>query len=96
MILNFGNTLAEDIFYERKTKKTLKFPSRLYQVARRKLLYLYEAERLKDLRIPPNNKLKSLKGELKGYYSIRINKQWMILFKWSNNTASEVQIIDYH
>ena len=96
MIVDFGNKLAEDIFFQRKTKKTINFSSELYQVTRRKLLYLYEAEKLKDLRVPPNNKLKALKGDLKGCYSIRINKQWRILFRWSNNMASEVQVIDYH
>ncbi len=96
MISNFGNKLAEDIFYDKTTRETRKFPSELYRLARRKLLYLYEAEILIDLRVPPNNRLEALKGNLKGYYSIRINRQWRVIFKWSNNMASEVEIIDYH
>ncbi len=96
MISSFAGKLAEDIFYDRKTKETRKFPSEIYRVARRKLLYLYEAEVLADLRVPPNNRLEALKGDLKGYYSIRINKQWRVVFKWSNQSASEVKIIDYH
>ncbi len=96
MISSFGSKLTEDIFYDRKTKETRKFPSELYRVARRKLLYLYEAEGLKDLRVPPNNRLEALKGDLKGYYSIRINKQWRVVFKWSNQSASNVRIMDYH
>ena len=96
MISDFGSKLTEDIFYDRTTKETRKFPSELYRAARRKLLYLYEAESLTDLRVPPNNRLEALKGDLKGYYSIRINKQWRIVFKWSNRSASEVRITDYH
>jgi len=96
MISGFDSKLTEDIFYDRKTKATRNFPSELYRVARRKLLYLYEAESLTDLRVSPNNRLEALKGDLKGYYSIRINKQWRVVFKWSNRSASEVKIIDYH
>jgi proteic killer suppression protein len=96
MISNLGSKLTEDIFYDRKTRETRKFPNELYRVARRKLLYLYEAEVLRDLRIPLNNRLELLRGSFKGYYSIRINKQWRVIFKWSNNIAGEVKIIDYH
>ena len=96
MITSFGNKLTEDLFYDRRTKETRKFPAELFRVARRKLLYLYEAEVLKDLRVPPNNRLEALKGDLKGYYSIRINKQWRIVFQWSNQSASDVKIMDYH
>jgi len=49
-----------------------------------------------DLMIPPSNRLEKLKGNLKNYYSIRINNQWRIIFKWNNGNASEVSIIDYH
>lgn len=96
MINSFGNQLAENIFYDKKTRATRKFPADLYRVARRKLLYLYEADDLRDLRVPPNNRLEALKGDLNGFYSIRINKQWRVIFKWKNRSASEVQIIDYH
>jgi len=96
MISSFGSKLTEDIFYDKKTKETRKFPAELYRVARRKLLYIYEAESLVDLKVPPNNRLEALKGDLKGYYSIRINKQWRLVFKWSNSSASDVKVIDYH
>ena len=49
-----------------------------------------------DLMIPPSNRLEKLKGNLKNYYSIRINNQWRVIFKWNNGNASEVSIIDYH
>jgi proteic killer suppression protein len=66
------------------------------RVARRKLLYLHNARRLQDLRVPPGNRLEALKGERKGQYSIRINDQWRICFRWKNADALDVEIVDYH
>lgn len=57
---------------------------------------LLSAKKLDDLKIPPGNRLEALKGDYKGYYSIRINNQWRILFLWSDGSAENVQIIDYH
>ena len=54
------------------------------------------SQNLLDLTIPPSNKLEKLKGRLKEYYSIRINDQWRIIFKWDNGNASDVEIVDYH
>ena len=96
MILNFANQLAEDIFEDRMTRVVRKLPSELYRIARRKLLYLHDADVLTDLRVPPGNRLEALKGKLKGFYSLRINDQWRIVFKWQGNNASEVSILDYH
>ncbi len=66
------------------------------RIARRKLRQLEIANRLDDLRIPPGNHLKALKGNLSGKYSIRINDQWRICFRWTNAGAEEVEIVDYH
>lgn len=66
------------------------------RVARRKLLYLYQAKSLDDLRVPPGNRLEALKGDRKGQNSIRINDQWRICFRWSNGDAWDVEIVDYH
>ena len=52
--------------------------------------------RLDDLKIPPGNRLEALKGKLKGYYSIRINDQWRLIFKWLQGDAYELEIVDYH
>ena len=68
----------------------------MQQVARRKLRMLNAAQQLKDLEIPPGNRLEILKGKRKGQYSIRINSQWRICFIWEKNEASEVEIVDYH
>lgn len=96
MIYSFGNTLAEDMFNDLKTKAVLRFPSELYKVARRKLFYLNEAESLNDLKIPPGNRLEQLKGTYKDFFSIRINDQFRIVFRWIDNKAHEVSILDYH
>lgn len=64
--------------------------------ALRKLLILDAAERIEDLRVPPGNRLERLKGKRNGQYSIRINDQWRICFRWSNGQASDVEIVDYH
>ena len=66
------------------------------RVARRKLLYLHQARRLEDLRVPPGNRFEALKGERRGQYSIRINDQWRICFYWKNGDAYDVEITDYH
>ena len=96
MIESFGNQLAEDLFHDRQSRRTRGFPPQLRRAARRKLLYLHDASELGDLRVPPGNRLETLKGELTGYYSIRINDQWRILFRWRESSALDVTVIDYH
>ena len=64
--------------------------------ARRKLLYLHRARRLEDLKVPPGNRLEALKGDRKGQYSIRVNDQWWICFRWDDGNAYDVEIVDYH
>jgi proteic killer suppression protein len=66
------------------------------RIARRKLLYLHRAVRLDDLRVPPGNRLEALKGDRSGQYSIRINDQWRICFRWERGDALDVEIVDYH
>ena len=66
------------------------------RVAYRKIKYLMAAKTLDDLRVPPGNKLESLKGDRKGQHSIRINDQWRICFVWSDGGAENVEIVDYH
>ncbi len=73
-----------------------KLPANIQNVARRKLRILNNAQNINDLRIPPANHLEKLSGNLDGYYSIRINKQWRIIFIWDIENAFNVQIVDYH
>lgn len=96
MIETFGNVLAEDLFDDKRTKATRAFPADLRRTARRKLLYLHEATDLRDIRVPPGNRLEALKGDRKGFHSIRINDRWRVVFRWSGGNAYEVEIVDYH
>ena len=73
-----------------------KLPRGIQQVARRKLRMLNNARQLQDLRVPPNNRLEALQGNRNNEYSIRINDQWRICFKWNDGHASDVVIEDYH
>ena len=75
---------------------SLKLPIDIQNTARKKLRILNNAQDLNDLRIPPNNRLESLKGNREGLYSIRINSQWRICFQWQNGNALNVEIVDYH
>jgi len=65
-------------------------------VARRKLEMLHATKILDTLTIPPSNRLEKLVGDRKGFYSIRINRQWRLCFRWSNGDAFDVEIVDYH
>ncbi|MBW1807425.1 MAG: type II toxin-antitoxin system RelE/ParE family toxin [Deltaproteobacteria bacterium] len=96
MIQSFANRLAEDLFDDKDTKATRHLPVELRRRARRKLLYLHDAAELRDLRMPPANRLELLRGKWKGFRSIRVNDQWRIVFRWQNGNAFEVQVIDYH
>jgi proteic killer suppression protein len=96
MIESFGDRLAEALFYDKSSRATRAFPQELRRVARRKLLYLHDAAELKDLKVPPGNRLEALKGSRKGLHSIRINNQWRVVFHWQDGQAMDVEIVDYH
>lgn len=93
MIVSFGNKETEKIWNGIISKK---LPPEIQQTSRRKLRMLNSSIDIVDLRIPPSNRLEKLKGGLRGFYSIRINNQWRIIFKWKNGNAFEVRIVDYH
>ncbi len=93
MILSFGSKDTEKIWNGERIRK---IPQEIQQVGRRKLRMLNNSQNIGDLRIPLSNRLEKLSGKLKDFYSIRINDQWRIVFKWESNHASEVDIIDYH
>ena len=96
MIESFGNALAEDLFFDRTSKVTRAFPPELRRIARRKVLYLHDAAELTDLRVPPGNRLETLKGRWRGYFSIRVNDQWRVVFRWQAGNVADVRILDYH
>jgi toxin HigB-1 len=77
-------------------KISAKLPKDIQRTARRKLIYMDDADDLQDLLAPPGNRLEKLKGGRAGQYSIRINDQWRICFEWAENKARNVEIVDYH
>ena len=93
MIVSFGSKDTEKIWNGERVKK---FPIDFQQVGRRKLRMLNNSQDVGDLRIPPSNHLEKLSGNYKDFYSIRINDQWRIIFRWENDHAFEVEIMDYH
>jgi proteic killer suppression protein len=93
MIRSFRDKETERLFFrERRTK----IASNLRQPALRKLLLLDAAETLDDLRVPPGNRLEKLSDDREGEYSIRINDQWRVCFRWQDGDAHDVEIVDYH
>lgn len=77
-------------------RRSRKLPPDIQSAALRKLRLLNQARVLNDLRAPPGNRLEALKGSREGHYSVRINEQWRICFRWSEGGPFNVQIIDYH
>ncbi|MDD5093068.1 MAG: type II toxin-antitoxin system RelE/ParE family toxin [Dehalococcoidia bacterium] len=96
MIESFGNGATEDLYHGRSTNRVRRFPPEIRIMAVRKLDILNAAHRLEDLREPPGNRLETLRGDLLGYHSIRVNDQWRIIFQWENNNAYAVSLTDYH
>lgn len=93
MIQSFGDKETEKIW---NGARSAKLPNEIQEIARRKLRMLNNASTIGDLRIPPSNHLEKLSGDLSGLYSIRVNKQWRIVFSWVNDHSFEVHIVDYH
>jgi proteic killer suppression protein len=93
MIRNFADKEAEKIWGGTPSRR---LPADIQSVCRRKLRMLGNAFTLDDLRVPPANRLEALKGNRKGQYSIRINDQWRICFRWIDGDAHDVEIVDYH
>ena len=93
MIRSFNSAATEAVFRDERTPD---LPPDIQTTARRKLVQLDLARLLTDLRVPPGNRLELLKGNRKGQHSIRINDQWRICFRWTEQGVEDVEIIDYH
>lgn len=93
MIRSFGCKDTEKLW---KGEKTKKWRQEVKIIGLRKLFMLHASHNISDLRIPPSNRLHSLKDDLKGFHSISINMQWRIIFKWKGNDTYHVEITDYH
>lgn len=97
MIRSFKNPGTEDIFNGRNTKEARRCcPQGLWTVASRKLDQVDSAVSLQDLRVPPGNRLELLSDDRAGQWSIRINDQYRICFRWTDNGPDDVEIVDYH
>jgi len=93
MIRSFACKETEALFDRNPSRK---LPQDIQRVALRKLRMLNRAETLRDLRVPPANRLEALKGARAGQHSIRINDQWRVCFRWERGDAFDVEIVDYH
>ncbi|MBI1779186.1 MAG: type II toxin-antitoxin system RelE/ParE family toxin [Proteobacteria bacterium] len=93
MIRSFANLLAEAAWRRQPAKGV---PVDILRVANRKLLQLNNARLLGDLRSPPGNRLEALRGRRRGQYSIRVNDQWRVCFRWHDGDAYDVEVCDYH
>ncbi len=93
MIRGFSDAETVLIWEGRKSRR---LPLDIQATALRKLMMLHRSRTLNDLRVPPANRLEALKGKRAGLWSIRINRQWRICFRWNEGDASDVEIVDYH
>jgi toxin HigB-1 len=92
MIRSFGDKATEALFRDERVRRF----AGIARSAKRKLEAINAASRLEDMAIPPSNRLEKLKGDLKDFYSIRINDQWRVIFKWIDGEPHDVRIVDYH
>jgi proteic killer suppression protein len=95
LIASFGDRATEALFHGR-ISRARRIPANIRAAALRKLDMVNAARELRDLRVPPGNRLEALKGDREGKYSIRVNDQWRIVFRWESGDAHEVTIVDYH
>lgn len=93
MIVSFGSKETRKIWDGERIKG---LTTDLQEIARRRLRMLNNSQNIMDLQAPPSNRLEKLRGNLKEYYSIRVNDQWRIIFRWDKGNASDVEILDYH
>lgn len=96
MINNLASKVTEDIYNGINSRYARQVPCELHDKICRLLDQINAITRVETLRIPPSNHLEKLKGDLSGYWSLRINKKWRIIFKWYEGNAYDVEIIDYH
>jgi proteic killer suppression protein len=96
MIRNFKSKTAQDIFDGILSASARKIPVTLHNKIRRLFDQLNGATRIETLRVPPGNNLEKLKGNLKNRWSVRVNNQWRVIFRWKDSEACDVDVIDYH
>lgn len=93
MIESFADKNTQRIWNREFVKR---IPKDVQRIAYRRLVVLHRSKDLNDVRVPPGNMIEALSGDRKGQYSIRVNRQWRVCFRWTRGTASDVEIVDYH
>lgn len=96
MVRNFRSSSAQDIFDGVNSRQARKIPVELHLKIQRLFDQLNAATEVETLKIPPSNRLEKLKGNLKTYWSIRVNIKWRVIFEWEDGEAHNVDILDYH
>lgn len=96
MIVSFGDKATSDLFHGVSSRHVRKLPNQIHEAALYKLDVINAAQELDDLRSPSGNGFEILRGDYKGFHSIRINSQRRVVFRWDANVAHDVQIKDYH
>lgn len=96
MLKNLADKTTQDIYDGINSRQARKLPVELHDKVRRLLDQINAASKLEMLRIPPSNRLEKLKGDRAGFWNLRINDQWRIVFRWQGQDARDVQVIDYH
>jgi proteic killer suppression protein len=93
VIESFGDAETAKIYGGKVSRK---LPGDIQHRVRRKLRMINQSVSLQDLRVPPANRLEPLKGDLEGFWSVRVNQQWRIIFRWDDGRTNDVSIVDYH
>jgi proteic killer suppression protein len=96
VIVSFADAATADLYHGRRTRRVRLFPADLLRAALRKLDLLNAVVELRELRVPPGNRLEALRGDLAGHHSIRVNDQWRLVFRWTDAGPSDVALMDYH
>ena len=96
MIVGFWDGATEVVYHDEDSARTRAFSRDVKRAARRKMMVIAAAMNLHDLRVPPGNRLEQLKGDLAGFWSVRVKDQWRLVFRWSEGNASQVKLTDYH
>jgi proteic killer suppression protein len=96
MIRYFGDHVTKDLFYGRTSAAVRRVPDSLRKAIVRKLDMMEASASLDDLRVPPGNRLEALRGDMEGWFSIRVNDQWRLVFRWQDAAVEDVRLMDYH
>jgi proteic killer suppression protein len=96
MIVSFGDAATEAVFHGERPGRARRFPRDVISISQRKLDMLNAAVELRDLLVPPGNRLEALRGDLRGLHSIRVNDQWRLVFLWTEHGPANVRLLDYH